>query len=76
MATRPLSHPVPPFTAPLAGTIDERLSVIAAAINRKQDAGVANAAFHFLALIAPNGTTYRITVTDAGMLATEVVPRA
>jgi len=75
MATRPLSHPPPPFMAPMGGTIEERLIVIADAINRKADKGVQGPAFHFLGLISANGTTWRLTVDDAGALHTEAVPR-
>ncbi len=75
MATRPLSHPVPPFTAPMVGTIDERLAAVAAAINRKADAGVQNAAYHFIALIDPSGQTWRVSVSNTGTLVTELVPR-
>ena len=75
MAVRPLSHPPAPFTAPVSGTLDQRLAGIAAAINKKADAGVQGAAYHFLALIDPTGATWRITVDAAGALHTEQVPR-
>ena len=68
-------HPAPPFQAPTSGTIDERLANIATAINRKADQGVQGTAQHFLALISPNGTTYRIEIDNAGALHTTVVPR-
>lgn len=76
MATRPASHPPAPFTAPLSGDLDQRLAAIAGAINRKMDAGVQSAAFHFLALISDDGTTWRLTVDNAGALHTQAVPRA
>ena len=68
-------HPPPPFTAPMNGTIDERLSAIALAINRKADQGIQGTAFHFLALIDPSGQTWRIEIDTAGVLHTTVVPR-
>ncbi len=68
-------HPPAPFTAPVNGTIEERLTLIAQAINRKADAGVQGPAQHFLALIAPDGSTWRIEISTAGVLTTSVVPR-
>jgi hypothetical protein len=68
-------HPPPPFQAPMSGTIDERLANIATAINRKADQGVQGTATHFLALIAPDGSTWRIEIDTAGVLHTTVVPR-
>jgi hypothetical protein len=68
-------HPVPPYTTPLSGDIDQRLADMAAAISRKQDQGIQGTAQHFLALIAPDGSTYRVLVDDAGALHTELVPR-
>ena len=68
-------HPAPPFQAPMSGSLDERLANIAEAINRKADQGVQGTAQHFLALISPNGTTYRIEIDNAGALHTTVVPR-
>jgi len=68
-------HPAPPFSAPTAGSIDERLAVMAAAISRKQDQGIQGTAQQFMALISPNGTTYRIEIDDAGVMHTTVVPR-
>lgn len=76
MATRPLSHPPPPFMAPQGGSIEDRLVVLADAINRKADKGVQGPAYKFLGLISPNGTTWRIAVNDAGAIVTEAVPRA
>jgi hypothetical protein len=75
MAVRPLSHPPAPFTAPVSGTLDQRLAGIAAAINRKADAGVQGPAYQFLALISPDGSTWRVMVDDAGAISTQQVPR-
>ena len=68
-------HPPAPFTAPVNGTIEERLTIMASAINRKADQGVQGTAQHFLALISPNGTTWRLEIDNAGALHTSVVPR-
>jgi hypothetical protein len=68
-------HPAPPFQAPMSGTLDERLANIATELNRKANQGVQGTAQHFLALIAPDGSTYRVLVDDAGALHTELVPR-
>lgn len=68
-------HPPPPFTAPITGDIDTKLSVIAAAINRKADQGVQGTAFPFMALIDPSGQTWRVEITTAGTLVTSLVPR-
>ncbi len=68
-------HPPAPFTSPLSGDIDQRLADIVAALNRKQDQGIQGTAQHFLALIAPDGSTWRIEIDDAGVLHTSVVPR-
>lgn len=76
MATRPVSRPPAPFQAPTGGSLDERLSVIAQEINRKANAGGAGPAYHFIGLISPNGTTYRVSVNDAGTIITEATPRA
>jgi hypothetical protein len=69
-------HPPAPFTAPVSGNLEQRLAAIADALNKKADAGVQGPAYHFIALISPNGSTYRILVDDAGALHTEIVPRA
>lgn len=75
MAARPVSRPPAPFQAPTSGSIDERLAVMAQEINRKANAGLAGPSYAFIGLIAPNGTTYRISVSDAGTIVTEVTPR-
>jgi hypothetical protein len=68
-------HPPAPFTAPTSGDLDQRLADMAAAINRKADQGVQGTASRFLALIAPDGSTWRIEIDVAGALHTSVVPR-
>ena len=68
-------HPAPPYTAPLSGDLDQRLADMAAAISRKQDQGIQGTAQQFLALIAPDGSTWRIEISAAGVLTTTLVPR-
>ena len=75
MTVRPVSRPPAPFTVPANGSIDERFAAIASAINRKQDAGIASSAFHFIGLVDDTGQTWRLTVDAAGSLHTELVPR-
>jgi len=72
----PVRHPAAPFQAPTGGSIDERLAVIATELNKKANAGIAGPSYHFLGLISPNGTAWRVTVDDAGVLHTEATPRA
>jgi hypothetical protein len=74
MTVRPLSRPPAPFQAPTSGSIDERLAIIAAEINRKANAGLAGPAYSFLGLIAPDGSTWRVSITDAGTIVTEAAP--
>jgi hypothetical protein len=74
MTVRPVSRPPAPFQAPTAGSIDERLAIIAAEINRKANAGLAGPAYHFLGLISPDGTSWRVSITDAGTIVTEATP--
>jgi hypothetical protein len=76
MASSPYRHPPPPFQAPVSGSIDQRLADLAAAINRKADAGLANTAVHFIGMIAPDGSTWRLYVDSSGALHTELVTRA
>jgi len=72
----PVRHPAAPFQAPTSGSIDERLAIIAAELNKKANSGIAGPSYHFLGLISPNGTAWRLTVDDAGVLHTEATPRA
>jgi len=72
--TRPY-HPPAPFTAPVSGNLEQRLAAIADALNRKQDAGGTSTAFPFIGMVSPNGTTWRLSVDDAGTVVTEMVPR-
>ena len=72
MAT--LRHPPAPFTAPMSGTLEQRLAAVAEAINRKADANGA-AVFPFIGLRSPDGSTWKLSVDDTGALSTEAVPR-
>ena len=68
-------HPPAPFTAPTSGDIDLKLATIVAELNKKADAGIQGPAFHFMALISPDGSTWRVLVDNTGALSTELVPR-
>ncbi len=76
MTVRPVSRPPAPFQAPTAGSIDERLAIMAQEINRKANAGLAGPAYSFLGLIAPDGSTWRVSVDNAGVIVTELTPRS
>jgi hypothetical protein len=67
-------YPAAPFTAPISGDINQRLSQIADAINRKADANGATV-FPFIGLTDSTGQTWKITVDTSGVLHTEVVTR-
>jgi hypothetical protein len=69
-----LPRPPAPFSAPTSGTIDQKLAEIANAINGKASA-THPPAYQFMGLVSPNGTLWRITVDDSGVLHTSVVPR-
>jgi hypothetical protein len=74
MSVRPVSRPPAPFQAPTSGSIDERLSIMAAEINRKANAGGAGPSYAFLGLRSPDGTSWRVSITDAGTIVTEAAP--
>jgi hypothetical protein len=75
MSVRPVSRPPAPFTVPEGGDLDQRLAAIATELNRKANAGLAGPAYHFIGLISPDGSTWRITVSDTGTILTQQVPR-
>jgi hypothetical protein len=75
MSIRPVSRPPAPFTVPEGGDLDQRLAAIATELNRKANAGLAGPAYHFIGLISPDGSTWRITVSDTGTILTQQVPR-
>ena len=63
-----------PFIAPQNGTIEQRLAQMAEAINQKADRNTP--VFYWIKLVAPNGTTYAVSVDDIGNLHTTQVLRA
>ena len=67
-------RPPAPFSPAMTGSPRDQLRQIADAISRKADATL-EPAYTAVLLIAPNGTTYRVAVDDAGALSTVVVPR-
>ena len=75
MSVRPVSRSPAPFTVPEGGDLDQRLAAIATELNRKANAGLAGPAYHFIGLISPDGSTWRITVSDTGTILTQQVPR-
>ena len=75
MSVRPVSRPPAPFTVPEGGDLDQRLAAIATELNRKANAGLAGPAYHFIGRISPDGSTWRITVSDTGTILTQQVPR-
>ena len=72
---QPYAHPAATFQMPGGGDVDARLAALAAEINKKANAGIAGSGYHFLGLISPDGTNWRLTVDDTGALQTEAVPR-
>lgn len=63
-----------PFITPIAGDLDQRLSLIVQAINRKADIATipTYAAIH---LIAPDGSTWMLSIDSTGTLHTAQMPR-
>ena len=75
MAVRPASRPPVPFTVPTGGDIEQRLSAIAEELNRKANAGLAGPAYAFVGMIAPDGSTWRVSINNTGTIITQQVPR-
>jgi phosphoketolase len=69
-----LRHPPAPFVAPVSGDINQRLQQLADAINAKQSA-TSPPTWPFIGLRSPDGTTWKVSVDNAGTIATEAVPR-
>jgi len=67
-------RPPAPFSPAMTGSPRDQLRQIADAISRKADATL-EPVYTAVQLIAPNGTTYRVSVDDAGALSAVVVPR-
>ena len=72
--TAVLRHAPAPFSAPISGTLDQRLAQVAEAINRKADINGA-AVFPFIGLRSPDGSTWKLSIDNTGVLITEAVPR-
>lgn len=67
----------PPAILPLrltGGTIADQLQVLTEAINGKADIQ-GEPAFNAILLRSPDGTTWRVTVDDAGLLLAEAMTR-
>jgi hypothetical protein len=68
-------HPQPPYRAPTTGTLEQQLADMAAAISRKADGGHATTAVPFIGMVAPDGSTWKLSVDVTGAVVTEQVPR-
>jgi hypothetical protein len=69
-----MARPPAPFIAPFSGSIDQRLAMIADAMNRKANMSD-EPVYAAVMLIAPNGSTWRLSVDNTGALSTTAVPR-
>jgi hypothetical protein len=67
-------QPPAPFTPPLAGSLDQRVTQIAQALSKKSDATL-EPVYNAVQLIAPNGAVWRVSVSNAGALVVAVVAR-
>jgi hypothetical protein len=63
-----------PFIAPTSGDLDQRLAIMAAALSRKADA-TSEPTYSALLLRAPDGSTWKLSVSSAGALTTTQVVR-
>ena len=70
MAVRPPA----PVLPSLFGSIPDQMRQLAEAISRKADV-TSEPVYSAVLLLAPDGTTYRVTVDDSGALSTSVVTR-
>lgn len=70
----PYAHPPAPTPVPLIGTLDQRLGALAEAISRKPDATL-EPTYAALLMMAPDGSTWRVTMTATGSLQTSKVTR-
>lgn len=71
MTVRRFRH-AQPYLAPMIGTVEERLSLLADAVNKKADAN-SSPVFVSIVLVSPNKTRWLVTVNDAGALTTEPI---
>lgn len=70
---RPGAAPAP-FIAPTGGDMDLRLSQVADAINRKADI-TSIPTYSSIHLIAPDGSTWMVSISTTGVLTTMQMPR-
>jgi hypothetical protein len=63
-----------PTIPPFSGTPDQRLALLADAISRKAD-NTSIPTYSAVMLIAPDGSTWRLSVDATGALSTAAVPR-
>ena len=74
MTTTPRRHPVPGFTPPQSGSLEQRVRLIGEAISKKADVTL-EPSYSAVILAAPDGTHWRVSVTPLGALETQqVVP--
>jgi len=66
--------PVPTFTPPTSGTVEQRIRVLADALSRKADQTL-EPVYSAVLLMAPGGAVYRLSVDDTGLLTTAAVAR-
>lgn len=77
MARPPVStatgRPPSPLQTQTSGSIEQHVRLLADAINRKADITV-TPTFAAVLLMAPSGRIWRLTVDDAGVISTELLP--
>jgi len=69
-----VARPVSPVLAPQSGGLDQKLAQLAQAISGKADK-TSDPTFASVALIAPDGSTWRLTVTNTGGIYVNPDPR-
>jgi hypothetical protein len=69
-----MAYPPAPLIAPFSGSLDQRLSMLAEAMSRKANMSD-EPVYAAVMLIAPNGSTWRLSVSNTGALSTTAVPR-
>lgn len=67
-------QPPAPFVVPTDGDLNQRLSSVAQAINRKADI-TSIPTYASIHLIAPDGSTWMVSVDATGALTTMQMPR-
>jgi hypothetical protein len=71
--SRPPRAPAP-TPVPLIGTLDQKLAQLVNAISEKAN-NTLEPTYHAVLLMAPDGSTWRVTINAAGALVTAQVPR-